>query len=463
MQHTAVVSTDASGGMSPASMAFEYQRLVSELQLYGDLPSEDAAEANSRAVVAVHKQLAALRVSAVVTQPSAPKRLRPTIAPQQVRPRAVSNPAAIAMPVPPAPMPTASMPTAPMPTAPMPTSPMPAAPTPAVPMPSVPTTTASEKGPALTAAEPVRPTLAVPSMPASVATSAPTVEPCVNVDQMVSNISQLAQAVQQISEFIPRAARVAQPILSTFLPPAITPDRMRKGLHYIQGKHGDQQRQANCLCPVQVAEAPGTPVLAEGSKMMLVHSSSSQPALGMSSFAPMGISPDRLRAPSPADASSVARPVVPRPPGLRPPVAHPPVPRLPPMAQTVPSVPLMITRAQPQISPVCVQRVPSRMSAVAMPLRHMPMTATPDAILDAQSKAVPSATASATQAPRRDEVSWLQQLEQLEGISKPFHDQQLCLVEVERLAGLAKRMRHEMAVQRAPPASAVGAGTVHHW
>ena len=49
----------------------------------------------------------------------------------------------------------------------------------------------------------------------------------------------------------------------------------------------------------------------------------------------------------------------------------------------------------------------------------------------------------------------LRQLEQLEHIPKPFKDQQLCLMEVERLSGLAKRMRHEATMQRAPPTLAM--------
>jgi len=49
----------------------------------------------------------------------------------------------------------------------------------------------------------------------------------------------------------------------------------------------------------------------------------------------------------------------------------------------------------------------------------------------------------------------LRRLEQLENIPKPFKDQQQCLMEVERLAGLAKRMRHEATMQRAPPTLAM--------
>lgn len=444
MQHVAeesVVSPDlfadylSSTPRVDDSPEFQYQRLILELQLLEDLPPENPPahdEADDKAFAIVHEQLQALRCGGRAAKSEAPMRLR-------------------------RPEPTARVQTAPEPAV------------------------------AKSAALPVRAVRAPVVAPTLAA------EPNVNVDEILSSLSQLAQAVQQMRELIPRAAAsdgrsVAQQVRDTFLPGGmcITPDRMRKGLHYIQGNRGSQERRgSSSSSSIRAAahEASTPSVLVESNPSAATHSSAStsRPKLGMASFSPVGISPHRLRAapmspgafagsdplrlpatPSPAPPLPVMNIPPPVPPPMRymqqaswptssmamPPPPQRQTPQMPQMAQLLPS-PIQNSAAQPPPPPVCgwaaTSALPPHCSYAyvpSLPCSFPGQRSVSDVTLSVQSNAA-----------NRNEL--LRRLEQLENIPKPFKDQQQCLMEVERLAGLAKRMRHEATMQRAPPTLAM--------
>ena len=410
----------------------EFQRLILELQMLGDLPPEIPPahdEADGKAFAIVHEQLQALRCGGLAAKSDTPRQPeRRQTAPEPAVAKSAALPVqAVRAPV-------------------------------------------------------VAPTLAA--------------EPNVNIDEILSSLSQLAQAVQQMSELIPRAAAsdgrsVAQQVRDTFMPGGmcITPDRMRKGLHYIQGSRGSSS-SSSIRAAAHEASTPS--VLVESHPSAAPHSSALK--LGMASFSPVGISPHRLRvAPvSPgafAGSDPLRRPATPSPApplpvmNIPPPVPQmrymqqaswptssmampPPPPRHMPQTPQTPQMPQMPQTPQTPQMPQMPQHAPIRNSAPPPPpvggwaatpafpphCSYAYVPSLPCSIPGQRS--VSHATLSMhSSVANRNEL--LRQLEQLEHIPKPFKDQQLCLMEVERLSGLAKRMRHEATMQRAPPTLAM--------
>lgn len=439
-----VSGVDESGLWSPASMAFEYQRLVAELSLKGDLPLLDETEheeATKEAFDVVQGQLSALRVGVGNVLPAPPKRLRPAMG-------SFCGDGPVQAPV--------------------------QAPKPARPP---------------VRAQAVRAPL--PSKPSA--------------DELLSSADELAKAVQRMAEVRSSLASAAgssgvHPMSNAFMPSGVTPDRMRKGLHYIQGECRvvDQQQRSAALESTEAAAecAPAVAVAADCGPLTphdAVASSSRRPSLG-SAFSPMGISPDRLRAAAPAGVTT--EPHVPPPPIMMPPpppvmlMQRPPVQQSPvvqppphlvpshsmPMAPPMPPVPLQpmpapSMRHYGQAPPVVAATAAAAAGQPPLPLPHG-AAQLGAAQLGAQFGAPPAigpgfaglgqpvcpkpAHAQPLR-PHADNAHYAQAGHVAQAARRPpavSRDQLWLESQVRQLEGLAKRTRHEGSPSSVPPPAA---------